>query len=373
MAAESAGEVMRGESASLDDVYAAEIQRLVALGTVLTGDGAAGEDLAHDAFLQLGAAGPPPAGLPQRPGPAAASDHGRPARDATTTRVGTGTPPPRPSLAARPKRGLGAERCRARLAFRLADPAAEDACHGGAVLRRGSQHRSDGSSTRVLTSNGGDPAPCRPPAACGADAMGRRGGRLAMTPTTFDDRARAETQRLLSDATRLPSSVSLDRGRPARWKTFVVFAATVLVIGGAVAGASFALRPSAAEKPAPATYFGRWKAFDLPPRGDSPDAIPAPTRTPASQSITTETSSSRRIRRVARMPGPSARSIPRRWSTRNPNQTMTGVSCADPSLCVAVDESGNVVTSTNPGGGASAWILSGIDGAVSLTGVLVSR
>ena len=53
MAAESAGEAMRGESASLDDVYTAEIQRLVALGTVLTGDGAAGEDLAHDAFLQL--------------------------------------------------------------------------------------------------------------------------------------------------------------------------------------------------------------------------------------------------------------------------------------------------------------------------------
>jgi RNA polymerase sigma factor (sigma-70 family) len=53
MAADSAGEVMRGECASLDDVYAAEIQRLVALGTVLAGDGAAGEDLAHDAFLQL--------------------------------------------------------------------------------------------------------------------------------------------------------------------------------------------------------------------------------------------------------------------------------------------------------------------------------
>jgi RNA polymerase sigma factor (sigma-70 family) len=53
MAAESAGEVVRAESASLDDVYAAEIQRLVALGTVLTGDGAAGEDLAHDAFLRL--------------------------------------------------------------------------------------------------------------------------------------------------------------------------------------------------------------------------------------------------------------------------------------------------------------------------------
>ncbi len=53
MAAESAGEVVRAESASLDAVYGAEIQRLVALGTVLTGDGAAGEDLAHDAFLRL--------------------------------------------------------------------------------------------------------------------------------------------------------------------------------------------------------------------------------------------------------------------------------------------------------------------------------
>ncbi|MGH9208493.1 MAG: RNA polymerase sigma factor [Acidimicrobiales bacterium] len=58
MAAQSAGEVTRGDAvrestASLDDVYAAEIGRLVGLGTVLAGDGAAGEDLAHDAFLQL--------------------------------------------------------------------------------------------------------------------------------------------------------------------------------------------------------------------------------------------------------------------------------------------------------------------------------
>jgi RNA polymerase sigma factor (sigma-70 family) len=58
MAAQSAGEAMRGEAvresaASLDDIYAAEIHRLVGLGTALAGDGAAGEDLAHDAFLQL--------------------------------------------------------------------------------------------------------------------------------------------------------------------------------------------------------------------------------------------------------------------------------------------------------------------------------
>jgi RNA polymerase sigma factor (sigma-70 family) len=52
VAAQSEGEPRR-DRAVLDDVYAAEIQRLVALGTVLAGDGAAGEDLAHDAFLQL--------------------------------------------------------------------------------------------------------------------------------------------------------------------------------------------------------------------------------------------------------------------------------------------------------------------------------
>ena len=190
-----------------------------------------------------------------------------------------------------------------------------------------------------------------------------------MTPTTFDDRARAETQRLLSDATRLPSSVSLDRGRPARWKTFVVFAATVLVIGGAVAGASFALRPSAAEKPAPATHFGRWKAFDLPPRGDSPDAISCPDPNTCvavdydgDVFFSTNPEGGENAWTVSPVD-------PSTMVYQNPNQTMTGVSCADPSLCVAVDESGNVVTSTNPGGGASAWILSGIDGAVSLTGV----
>ena len=58
MAARSAAEAMRGEAvrespASLDAIYAAEIRRLVGLGTVLAGDGAAGEDLAHDAFVQL--------------------------------------------------------------------------------------------------------------------------------------------------------------------------------------------------------------------------------------------------------------------------------------------------------------------------------
>jgi RNA polymerase sigma factor (sigma-70 family) len=38
---------------SLEGIYAAEIRRLVSLGTVLAGEASAGEDLAHDAFLQL--------------------------------------------------------------------------------------------------------------------------------------------------------------------------------------------------------------------------------------------------------------------------------------------------------------------------------
>ena len=53
VAAHSEGEVTRDDTVELDGIYEAEIQRLVALGTVLAGDGAAGEDLAHDAFLLL--------------------------------------------------------------------------------------------------------------------------------------------------------------------------------------------------------------------------------------------------------------------------------------------------------------------------------
>jgi hypothetical protein len=42
--------------------------------------------------------------------------------------------------------------------------------------------------------------------------------------------------------------------------------------------------------------------------------------------------------------------------------TLYGVSCPKVTLCVAVDTSGNVITSTNPAGGASAWVTtSGVD------------
>ena len=42
---------------------------------------------------------------------------------------------------------------------------------------------------------------------------------------------------------------------------------------------------------------------------------------------------------------------------------LTGVSCPSASLCVAVDAVGNVFTSTNPGGGASAWRTADVDGS----------
>lgn len=42
-----------GGVVDLDDVYKAEIRRLIGLGSVLMGSRAAGEDLAHDAFLQV--------------------------------------------------------------------------------------------------------------------------------------------------------------------------------------------------------------------------------------------------------------------------------------------------------------------------------
>lgn len=46
-----------------------------------------------------------------------------------------------------------------------------------------------------------------------------------------------------------------------------------------------------------------------------------------------------------------------------------GVSCPSSGLCVAVDDSGNVVTSSNPTGGAAAWRVTNVDGTNSLRAV----
>jgi Bacterial Ig-like domain (group 3) len=48
---------------------------------------------------------------------------------------------------------------------------------------------------------------------------------------------------------------------------------------------------------------------------------------------------------------------------------LEGVSCPSSGLCVAVDQFGNVVTSSNPTGGAAAWTVTHVDGINSLAGV----
>jgi Alpha galactosidase A/Alpha galactosidase C-terminal beta sandwich domain len=51
-----------------------------------------------------------------------------------------------------------------------------------------------------------------------------------------------------------------------------------------------------------------------------------------------------------------------------PGNALTSVSCATASLCVAVDEAGNVLSSSSPGGEGASWQRKNID-ANSLTGV----
>src|SRR5438445_10673591 len=49
--------------------------------------------------------------------------------------------------------------------------------------------------------------------------------------------------------------------------------------------------------------------------------------------------------------------------------SLPAASCPSSSLCVAVDVNGNVVTSSNPTGGATAWRVTNVDGSNALTGV----
>jgi hypothetical protein len=60
------------------------------------------------------------------------------------------------------------------------------------------------------------------------------------------------------------------------------------------------------------------------------------------------------------------------WSVAHAGASGTainGVSCPSVSLCVAVDSAGNVVTSTNPTGGAGAWASADVVGAGILSAV----
>ena len=50
-------------------------------------------------------------------------------------------------------------------------------------------------------------------------------------------------------------------------------------------------------------------------------------------------------------------------------RTLTGVSCSEPTLCVAVDDHGHALVSTDPAAGPGAWTSVGIDGEVRLGSV----
>lgn len=49
----------------------------------------------------------------------------------------------------------------------------------------------------------------------------------------------------------------------------------------------------------------------------------------------------------------------------DPGNSLSSVSCASVSLCVAIDDAGNVATSVRPTGGAAAWQLRHVDSALS--------
>ena len=51
------------------------------------------------------------------------------------------------------------------------------------------------------------------------------------------------------------------------------------------------------------------------------------------------------------------------------NREREGVSCPSPSLCVAVDDRGNLLASTAPAGGASAWHIFNVDGRTQLDAI----
>jgi hypothetical protein len=84
-----------------------------------------------------------------------------------------------------------------------------------------------------------------------------------MMPPTFDERASTLTKSLLADAQRIPARLRDERTKTAPWKAVAVFAASVIVIGGAVAGVSIALHRASLATSAPASQSGHWKAFAL--------------------------------------------------------------------------------------------------------------
>lgn len=184
-------------------------------------------------------------------------------------------------------------------------------------------------------------------------------------PAAFDERARTLTQSLLAEAERIPSRLPRDSANTRPWKSFALFVTTVLVIGGAVVGASLALHSGSVAKPPPANH-ATWKSFAFPDGGGAasiscPDANECVAVDLAGHIyVSTDPGGGTAAWKVASVEPATV---------KPPGKELTGISCPAPSLCVATDIVGNVVTSTNPGGGTAAWTLSPIDGHAFLNGI----
>jgi len=66
---------------------------------------------------------------------------------------------------------------------------------------------------------------------------------------------------------------------------------------------------------------------------------------------------------------PLAWSSPTLIDSQPPQPELDGVSCPSAGLCVAVDAFGNVVTSTEPTGGAATWVLANVDAGNRIYGL----
>ncbi|MFZ2034077.1 MAG: hypothetical protein WAW53_10010 [Candidatus Dormiibacterota bacterium] len=182
---------------------------------------------------------------------------------------------------------------------------------------------------------------------------------------TFDERARTLTQSLLTEAERVPSRLPRYSADARPWKAISLFAASVLVIGGAIVGASVALHRATASKPLTANH-ATWKSFAF-PDGGAGTSISCPD---VNECVAVDLNGHVY---VSTHPGGGTAA----WkvaliepaAVKPPGKELTGISCPAPSLCVATDIVGNVVTSTNPGGGAAAWTLGRIDVQAALSGI----
>ena len=145
-----------------------------------------------------------------------------------------------------------------------------------------------------------------------------------------------------------------------------MFAATVLVIGGAVVGASIALQNPPAGNAVQATPAGHWKSFQLPPIDSGLAAVSCPTATycvavdyGGNWFVSSDPNAGSRTWKLES--GVRSTPVP-------PREVMTALSCIG-SRCFAVDESGYLTMATNLHGGGQEFDTVLANPYADLTGI----